>query len=48
MSWYDVMLWYDDNDMLWYNDNDKFCYDDNDNNYMHDVYDIVIISNKRC
>ena len=47
MSWYDVMLWYDDNDMLWYNDNDKFCYDDNDNNYMHDVYDIVIISNKR-
>ena len=49
MFWYDdnAMFWYDDYDMFWYDDNDMFRYDDNDNIYMHDVYDLVIISNKR-
>ena len=39
------MFWYDDNAMFWYDDYDMFRYDDNI--YMHDVCDLVIISNKR-
>ena len=49
MICFDMMIMlcfgYDDYDMFWYGDNDIFRYDDNI--YMHDVCDLVIISNKR-